>query len=101
MGRLTTKIAVTGINANNLPAELPEISLWDALLPRRLADPKRCLEKQIRKASIAQVSFGIFERRRVTLHLNLTSLTSLHITSLPKCNSKKASIKHTTIQHRE
>lgn len=34
MGRLSTSVAAAGVDAGNLPEKLPNISLFDALLPR-------------------------------------------------------------------
>lgn len=34
MGRLSTAVAAVGVDAGNLPEKLPNISLWDAFLPR-------------------------------------------------------------------
>ncbi len=58
MGRFATDIAAAAVNANNLPArdQLPDISLWDALLPRKCASPKNSKEKRVSIMEVSRVS---------------------------------------------
>lgn len=58
MGRLAAEIAAVAVNANNLPPkdQLPDMSLWDALLPKSCSSPKAKNKVQVSIREVSNVS---------------------------------------------
>lgn len=57
MGRLATAVAAAGVDADNLPEQLPNISLLDVLLPSSWSKVKKDNEDKVRSAIAALRAF--------------------------------------------